>query len=637
MKLCRKIENTNDEDNINDELKRSINRDEQKKCYLKFLLKPEYEFSDDDSENFINLCHRNDYYIKEELQENIGRKFIHNVSILEKELPTYIIFYNKDCKPKNKNIESSIEKNSLMNRQSLKIFRNYEQFKNFVSSLYTNEFQVKYIGINIYDTEINHRSIYKKLQVKYDFFYVELKDYEIVKGKIDFFKNKQLLELLGAKTIIIDRNHLKNNILSIMLGNGNVGLEASNTDKSEESKKDIYEYKLTKGFYSSVEDFMEKVDSDKYILLSRDDIERDFELKSLIGSRIEKGLNEFNKIIRINTISKKEMKLNMIFNSSMGIKGRGKVNANSENYLKIYCLFFEIENLYNVDEIPLTYEGFKILSSIQNGERKKFIENFYLRALKKSNCLGMHLSKLENQEQENNGDHYPIYNNAVKNISSYFQIQNLIQSLTDPNDLKLNEEGFNTMRIVCSQDLDHGKRKFFKRFLSYNGIDMGVFEVFITDVKKMRITDFIHNKLRNYKHLLKYTEEFKRHPKYASADESGFYYFTKYNKSLIDSTQRTNLITYMNNYSNVHYRIPGFDVSIYISALSTKKIFLINNIDYELFKLMMEHIIGLNGYEFNPSPIIITRGTPYNSEIRATSSPLVYSEINKNQLPYFAI
>ena len=68
--------------------------------------------------------------------------------------------------------------------------------------------------------------------------------------------------------------------------------------------------KLPRDFIKSVEDFLKKMDEDKYILLSRQEIMSDFELKSLSGARIEKGLNEFNKIIKISKVSKKEMKLN---------------------------------------------------------------------------------------------------------------------------------------------------------------------------------------------------------------------------------------------------------------------------------------------------------------------------------------
>ena len=58
----------------------------------------------------------------------------------------------------------------------------------------------------------------------------------------------------------------------------------------------------------------------------------------------------------------------------------------------------------------------------------------------------------------------------------------------------------------------------------------------------------------------------------------------------VQSLQRANLITYMNRYNVAHYNIVGLDLDIFINALSNKKLFILNNLDYELFKLMIEHI-----------------------------------------------
>ena len=65
----------------------------------------------------------------------------------------------------------------------------------------------------------------------------------------------------------------------------------------------------------------------------------------------------------------------------------------------------------------------------------------------------------------------------------------------------LNEEGFNTLRIVCSDNLD-AEKKFLKRFLALNGIRHFLL---VKTKKKIEIDTFIHEKVRNYKHILKYT------------------------------------------------------------------------------------------------------------------------------------
>ena len=67
----------------------SINKEEQKLCYLKYFMDSEYQFTDEDREGFSTICHKNDFYVKEELQENIGKKYIYNHSLLDKQLPIY--------------------------------------------------------------------------------------------------------------------------------------------------------------------------------------------------------------------------------------------------------------------------------------------------------------------------------------------------------------------------------------------------------------------------------------------------------------------------------------------------------------------------------------------------------------------
>ena len=623
-------------DTINFELKMSINKEEQKLCYLKYFMDSEYQFTDEDREGFSTICHKNDFYVKEELQENIGKKYIYNHSLLDKQLPQYIVFYNKKERSKNsRKIEKIVNKNNLMSRNSLQFFRDYDQFKNFSQSVYSNDFQLKNIGITIYGNEIIHKTIYKKLVVKYDFFYVLLQDYESIKAKIDFFKNKQLLELLGAQKIIIDREHLKNSTLSAMLGQKDLSVTASTSENSSETKTDIYNYKLTKGFYSKVEDFLEKVDNDKYILLSRQEINEDFELKSLVGARIEKGLNEFSKVINMSRISKKEMKLNTAFSSSLGITASGRKSSNEQDFLKIYSQFYEIEKLYNIDEIPITYEGFKILNNIQNGEKKKYIQNFYLRALKKNNILGMHLSLMENTlEKQPKQSKEKKYKSTMDNITSYFQIEQLIESLRDPNDLFLNEEGFNTLRIVCSDNLDVAKKKFLKRFVALNGIQYDHFLLYVKTKKKIEIDTFIHEKVRNYKHILKYTEEFMGHADYASCDERGFYFFGKQNQMSSAKELEKKIKKYIGRYCEKNYGSTDNDIGSKFDFLKGEKGSILLSFTYDLFKRMVEHILDLHNFQEQCCRTSTTHtGTPICR--RPLSSPILIEEKNENNLAIY--
>ena len=146
------------------------------------------------------------------------------------------------------------------------------------------------------------------------------------------------------------------------------------------------------------------------------------------------------------------MKLNIIFQRGfgLGINLGHKKSKKEESFIKIYALFYGIEKLYCLDEIPLTSEGFRILNNIENNsEKSKYISNFYIRALKKHNCLSKHLKRIESIKAEKTPDEQEkdSYLKLLSSISSYINIEQLIESLQDPSDVKLNEEGFDTMRI----------------------------------------------------------------------------------------------------------------------------------------------------------------------------------------------
>ena len=120
---------------------------------------------------------------------------------MDKILPTYILFNNKNTnKKKWKKIKKIIIRNDLSSRNSIKIFKDLEEFNEYKNNyVYSNNFQRQNINITIYGDSVIHKTIYKKLKIKYDFYYINLKQYEEIKTKITFLKNKQLLELLEQK------------------------------------------------------------------------------------------------------------------------------------------------------------------------------------------------------------------------------------------------------------------------------------------------------------------------------------------------------------------------------------------------------------------------------------------------------
>ena len=602
---------------LTNELNNCINDEERKNCYLKFILDEDFKFSESNIVDFNILVTKKYHYIKEEENENLGNKLINQNEQLNKILPTYILFYNKPNVTKQyKKINRIISKNDLASRNSFKYFRDYDEFTNFINKdVLSNDFQKNNFNVTLFGKEIIHKSIYKKMRVKYDFYYVLLNDYEATTAKIDFLKNKQLLELLGAEKIVIDRTFIKNKIISNMIGTGNENIEHIQEKEKIDENKDIYKYKLTRGFFSSVDDFLKKVDEDKYILLSRREIISDFELKSLLGSRIEKGLNEFNKIIKITNVSNKELKLNLIFQNNIGISLSNKTSNTEENYFKIYSKFYGIETLYCLDEIPLTYEGFKILNQIKNeDERAKYIDNFYVRYLKKRNCLSKHIQRLESntlsnpkendcdssdecvsQKEDSKND---FYKRLLRNINSFMNVEHLVDSLQNINQVTLNQDGFDTMRLATIENFHNYnsyKKSFVMRFLELNNIDYKKFKEYIQSVFNKDIKKYIEENLKSFEILKDLLNNFLCDPLYSTLDERGHYFIFRDLNGLTNEEKEEQFRTYFNRYiKHIHKKTIADEQQL--KFINENKIDMLYKIDFYMFNKLADHIVEQDSY-----------------------------------------
>jgi hypothetical protein len=617
------------------ELVRSINAGEKKLCYLKYLIDKDYKFSNDDINEIKKLNNKTNYFFLEDADNNmnIGKELISNHQYINNLLPTYIIFRNKGHnKRKWKRVTKKIIRSDLTSRNSIKFFKDMDEFNdNMDKYIYTNDFQRENIKVSIYGDNIVHKSIYKKLRVKYDFYYVNIADYEAVQTKITFLKNKQLLELLGAEHIIIDRHNLSSSINSHIVGITNYSIENSVSNNEEhkdsEKKMDVYKYRLRKGFYSTVADFMKKVDDDKYILLSREEIDMDFELKSLIGARIEKSLQEFNKVIRVSKVTNKEIQLEMLIQKGYGFSFSKKKNTKTINFLKIKAIFYGVDMLYCIDEIPLTYDGFKILNDMTNGEKRKYINNFYVRILRKNNFLSKHLAQMEHSNEP--VDNVPNYITLSKNINSYFNIEQLLEYLKDSNDMRLNEEGFNLLRMCTinnsREEYNESKKTFLKRIIKLNNISWVQFEEYIRRIKLISIDVLIDKKIKSYDKMRKYILEFLGNVSYCSHDERGFYFIFNGNMFKDIAVKKKILILYTTQYLDTHSRKFNNEKSVaiidFISNMTNEKI----NIVYELDYFSYKHLILFIGSINDDDDDDVMRN--YTTPIQPNTTPLMYDGI----------
>lgn len=619
---CRKGYNNNKE--FYYELASLKNIEEKKMFYLKYLLNEDYFFNEDDIYNIKSINIKKKYYFNEESNDNIGETLINNFNYINNMLPTYIIFKNKkNNKCKWTRIENKIARNDLTSRNSIKLFRDKDSFLNYINhSIYEDDFQKENINITIYGDNIIHKSVYKKLTVKYDVYYINLEEYETIKTKINFFKNKQILEILGAQTILIDRKNLSSKIDSHIVGlttyNVEESLEATQSEKNTEKNIDVYKYKLRKGFFSSVDDFLKKIDIDKYILFSREEIENDFELKSLIGARIEKSLKEFNKIIYVSKITSKELKFDLLLKQSHGLTfGRKKYN-NHHNFLKIKAIFYGVEELYCLDEIPLTYEGFKILNDMScPDEKRKYIENFYIRMLRKNNYISEHLELVEKNPDGSEGRNGEpkYYKNLLENIDSFFNIEQLLECLRGTTDVKINTEGFDILRIcIINQKLDASehKKKFLKDLLKLNFITLTDFGLFLQNKEHKTLSEFIEKKIISFKNIKKYILKYLTHVDYCSLDERGHYFI--FSKTDIDIyAKKDRLLRFIARYISTNNDLTNEDnitINNYINSINNDKIELMYELDYFSFKKLLHFIFKTEYRDREIHTLDFCRSTP---------------------------
>ena len=615
----------------------SINSDEQKLCFIKYLLTPDYIFTDENIAIMKQLNNKKPHYFIEDLgdNQNIGKQLIAAHNYIDRNLPTYIIFKNKNKHRKKwQRIHNKINRNDLTSRNSIKLFRDCQDFSEYNSNyIYDNDFQREHIKISIYGETIEPNNIYKKFRVKYDIYYVNLKDYDTIITKINFLKNKQLLELLGAELIIIDRQNLSKDVNSHIVGitnySVNESLEIKNETANTEKNLDIYKYKLRKGFYSNVDAFLEKVDEDKYILLSRAEIDSDFELKALIGARIEKSLKEFNKLIYVSKITSKEHKLELLINKTYGFSfGRSK-STNRMDFIKIKAIFYGVELLYCIDEIPLTYDGFRILNDMKNGEKQKYIESFYIRVLKKNNYMTRHIERMEtiNNRVENDSPEESHYHKLTQNINSYFNIEQLLESLTDPDDVSLNEKGFNTLRMRTMQHSRDTyikyKEKFVHRILTLNDISCDKFKDFLIKKKKLQWMKFIEHKIKTFDKIKKYVLEFLGNVEYCSVDETGYYFVF----SNTGGNNRKTISLFATRLMEAHHTFTTEQAEVileYIQNISDEIIEIIYMLDYYSFKHLLAFIESDDAcrpisWADTQTPMEHLNSTP----LRLTNSPII--------------
>ena len=447
-------------------------------------------------------------YIQETNELAYGKLLTQIVEIINKHLPLYIIFkpnvikyYKKNsCRRKiytyNKNKWKYIT--NLINcdpddcSNCFKFYENKNKFMDIYNllleplSILIKNLIKKNIQIIFHGNEINDYIIYKKLQVKFDFLYIPLDIYNYIRANIELKKMIQILELLGPKKINISIKNETNSRSEHSLGISTdvLGVELLNNvmKLDSEKMKEKTTYSLKPGFYSSIDNLIEYISNIKHIFMSKNDYEKDFDLRYLIRSRIESYLNTYSRILYVKKLSSIETKLQSSLKDvyiKLDLEYKSCFQSIQESIVTINCDFYNVEDLSTVKDLPPNEQGFLILSKKYintNNEEETTNFNESIKILIEKIMTKYNIKHIHNKIINNSTDVQDIINIASEDIERYKTIYNSVKSyndiqilidyiITDANFVLLNNKGFLLIKSKGEEEYLYDIRIFFRIFL----------------------------------------------------------------------------------------------------------------------------------------------------------------------------
>uniref|UniRef100_A0A6C0J036 Uncharacterized protein n=1 Tax=viral metagenome TaxID=1070528 RepID=A0A6C0J036_9ZZZZ len=526
-----------------------------------------------------------------------GKYLTQIVNIINNQLPLYLIFkpetikyYKKNsCRHKQYTYNNNKWKyiSNLINCEiddcsnCLKFYESKNKFLDRYLGLIENlEAPIKKlindnIQIIFYGNEISDYIIYKKLQIKFDFYYIPLEIYNYIKANIELKKTIQILELLGPKNISVSvKNDINNQsqrtggLSSDILG---VEVSDNNTEKNSEELNQDTEYNLKSGFFFSINDFIDYISNIKHIFMSKNDYDKDFELRYLIRSRIESFLNSYSRILYVKKLSAVEHKLQTNLKNvytKLGLEYSNSFTTIEESIVTIKCEFYNIDQISTLDNLPPNEQGFLILKKmyVEPNALKNNIKIFVDKVLNHYKIKYVHDTIVNSNQSQHipemisiNDEDINNYKNIYESIKSYNDIQLLLNYiLNDVHFVELDETGFQIIKSKGEQLYLNDIRIFFKRVLKqYNIEDAYNFlndffsieceehiETCVpsTPVTSTRRSSVVNNNIKinidtntvkerqntlfrtfdHYKDIVKYVEKFLTNPYRTSVNRYGF-------------------------------------------------------------------------------------------------------------------
>ena len=439
-----------------------------------------------------------------------GKFLTQIVDTVNKKLPLYIIFKPKIIKYYKKN--RCQHKKLIYNNNKWKYISNlincenddcsnclkfYESKNKFMEEYNTlleplepgiKKLIIGNIQLIFHGNEISDYIIYKKLQIKFDFYYIPLDIYNYVKANIELKKTIQILELLGPKNISVtvknglnDQSHKSASLTTDIFG---VELSNNTTKENSEELNQDTQYNLKSGFFFSIDDFIDYISNIKHIFMSKNDYDKDFELRYLIRSRIESFLNSYSRILYIKKLSAVENKLQTTLQNvylKLGLEYTTSFTSIEESVVTIKCEFYDIDKISTLDNLPPNEQGFLILKKmfIDTTSLKTNMKIFVDKVLTNYKIKYVHDRIMNHCDEKNISDMITIsnedihrYKSIYASIKSYNDIQLLLNYiLYDVHFVELDETGFQIIKSKGEELYLNDVRIFFKRVLKHYNIE----------------------------------------------------------------------------------------------------------------------------------------------------------------------
>ena len=473
-----------------------------------------------------------------------------------------------DLKKELKSLEIKLKKKKEELKRKKKIEKT-EQVEFFLSNRH----------VNFYDKNIKPYVLYKKLKIKYDFYYIPLNKYNAIETQINIIKNVQILELLGCNNINIQSESIENNENNI-IGSINTGLINSQLGgnlKDEEKKKETRDssYEFLERIFSKEEELLSYINLQTHIFMDENDFYSDIELKYLIRARLKSYLQSYSKTFYIKKLSSLEIKIQAKMQKlyeDFGLNFQNNNESFRESNIILDAGFFSLENISTINNIPINSIGFKIISrkfrqnicnnifNKENSEKfSKEVGRFYEKYLKlkydeliKSISFDETFMKFHSELLINNKE----YDILIKSIDTYSDIISNYEIIRFSYKFTpLNENGFENMLYSSLYKIVNFENKneseilikeyyvgFLQRYMDFNNYSINILD-YITKNNIILDADLIN--IKNFDEIKEIAYKLLIDPKNIPVDQD---------KDIVSDIVKVNLIEKDYNKNKIIFR-----------------------------------------------------------------------------------